>query len=75
MKPYLKYMDQFLQRKRVETPYIHRSSNLPRQKDHECIWNNTEVANQVLDHLHTLYYYRWCEKCIGSENDLLRLPR
>lgn len=74
MEPYLEYMDQFLQRKRVETPYVHRDSNKPRHKDQECIWKNQTTADRVLEILYTYDYYHWCRDCMGSEHDLLRLP-
>ncbi len=75
VKPYLELMDQFLQRKRIEIPYVHRDSNKPRHKDDECIWENPDVADRVLKILHSFDYYKWCKECIGSENDLLRVPR
>jgi hypothetical protein len=74
IEPYLEYMDQFLQRKRIETQYIHRESSYsPRNKATECIWKNDDVANRVLKILQTYDYYGWCQECLGSENDLLDL--
>jgi len=69
--PYLNYMSQFLQPKRIESTYVHRITNNPRDKSQECLWNNPEVAKRVLEILMTYDYYRWCAKCLGSENDLL----
>lgn len=71
IEPYLEYMDQYLQRKRIPMPYIHRSSNTPRIKATECIWKNTALAERVLKYLRGYDYYRWCQECLGTENDLL----
>jgi hypothetical protein len=70
--PYIDYMDQFLQRKRIETQYVHRSSSeLARNKAIECIWKNEDVANRVSKILQSYDYYGWCEACMGGANDLL----
>ena len=71
VEPYLEYMDQYLQRKRLKTQYIHRSSNSHRDRQQECIWKNEIVANAVLKILLSNNYFRWCHECIGSNNDLL----
>jgi hypothetical protein len=47
MEPYLEYMAERLQRKRIEAAYFHRDSNTPRDKGSECIWNDPDVAKQV----------------------------
>lgn len=70
IEPYLEYMDQYLQRKRIPTAYVHRTSNIPRIKTTECIWKNKHVADQVLKMLMVYDYYRWCRDCIGREHDL-----
>ena len=71
--PYLEYMSKFLQRRRLETSCIHRPTNDKRQKDKECIWNNKEVADRVLEILlKNVEYYSFCNECTGSDNDLLR---
>lgn len=69
--PYTDYMSQFLQRKRIESIYIHRETNKPRNKSAECIWNNPEVAERVLEILTSFDYYKFCDDCMGSQNDLL----
>ncbi len=71
IEPYLEYMDQFLERKRIETSYYHRDSNTPRKKDKECIWQHPEIKERVLEILYESDYYRWCNNCIGSENELV----
>ncbi len=71
MEPYLEYMDQFLERKRIETSYYHRDSNTPRKKDKECIWQYPDIKERVLKILYESDYYRWCKDCIGSENELV----
>jgi hypothetical protein len=69
--PYLEYIGQFLERKRIETDYIHRSTNPPRNKTNECIWQRPDMHQRVTGVLKRLEYYRFCEECMGSENDLL----
>jgi hypothetical protein len=72
VQPYVEYMDQILQRKRIEVDYVFRATNRDRKKNNECIWTNSEVANRTLAILLQSYdYYRWCDQCLGSENDLL----
>lgn len=71
MQPYLEYMDPLLERKRIQTPYIHRDSNQPRHKEKECIWENSKVAHRVRQILLGYDYYQWCDGCMGGENDLL----
>jgi hypothetical protein len=72
MEPYLEYMSERLQSKRIESTYVHRDSNKPHDKDGECIWNDPDVADQVRNILLDEYdYYAWCEECLGSQDDLL----
>lgn len=71
IEPYLHYMDRFLERKRIESNYVHRDSNEPRHKDKECVWKNQSVADRVRGILKEYDYYQWCQQCIGTENDLL----
>jgi hypothetical protein len=72
IEPYLEYMSKRLQRKRIESDYVHRDTNTPRNKDLECIWKEPHVANQVRDILLQEYdLYGWCEECMGSKDDLL----
>jgi hypothetical protein len=74
LEPYLDYMGERLQRKRMESLYVHRDTNQPRDKAHEYIWWNTQkdVATQVRAILLEKYdYYQWCDECLGSKNDLV----
>jgi hypothetical protein len=74
MEPYLEYMGERLQRKRIEASFFHRDSNTPRDKGSECIWNEPDVAKQVRAIMLAEYdYYGWCEECLGSKDDLLVL--
>jgi hypothetical protein len=73
VEPYLRYMGQRLQRRRIEAEFVFRPSNRPRNKAEECIFwkNNTELANQVREYLvETKDYFQFCDQCIGSENEL-----
>jgi hypothetical protein len=70
--PYLEYMGQFLERKRIETDYIHRATNAPRNKTNECIWEQIDVQKRVMRLLGRMDYYQFCNECMGSDDDLLR---
>jgi hypothetical protein len=72
IEPYLNYMSERLQRKRIESTYVHRDTNRPRNKSLECIWNEPDVATQVRDIMLQKYeLYGWCEECMGSKDYLL----
>jgi hypothetical protein len=72
IEPYLEYMSERLQRKRIESTHAHRDTNMPRDKKLECIWYEPDVANQVRDiMLQESDLYGWCNECMGSKDDLL----
>jgi hypothetical protein len=72
IEPYLEYMSERLQRKRIESNYVHRITNKAHNKISECIWNKPDVATQVRDILVQEYdFYGWCRECLGSKDDLL----
>ena len=71
IRPYLDYIGQFLERKRIENDYISRATNPTRNKTTECIWTRTDLHRQVRQLLTRLDYYRFCATCMGSEDDLL----
>jgi hypothetical protein len=71
IQPYLQYMGNILEKKRLETNYVHRDTNDPRHEETECIWNSTTISNQVLDILYEYEYYQWCKDCMDSESNLL----
>ena len=62
-----------LQRKRVENEYVHRETNLPRNKTDECLLQQPDVAAKVRDILLTEFeYYNFCDTCMSSpETNLL----
>lgn len=70
--PYLKYMSQYLQKRRFESgPYIQRETNRHRDKDSECVWKNPAIKKRVNDYLvKNVDYYKFCNECIGSENQI-----
>ena len=70
IEPYLDYMAQFLQPRRISKPYSHRISNIPRNKSSECIWNS-QKKQEVLNIMMKMPYYRFCNSCIGGKDDLL----
>jgi hypothetical protein len=72
IQPYLEYMSGKLQRKRIESTYVHRDTNKPRNKKDECIWKEPDVAEKVRNIMlkeHNLY--GWCNECMGSKDNLL----
>jgi hypothetical protein len=47
-----------------------------RNKSNECIWSRPDLLQKVGEHLlsgdgKAHHYYQFCNKCLGSENDLL----
>jgi hypothetical protein len=73
IEPYLEFMSKRLQRKRInDSTYFHRTTNKPRNKDLECIWNEPDVVTQVRDIMLQNYdFYGFCDECMGSKDDLL----
>jgi len=71
---YLDYAASKLQKKRIQSQYVHRDSNArKRDKGSECIWNDeyADVKEKVLKFLlKNVDYYKFCNQCLGSENDL-----
>jgi hypothetical protein len=68
---YVRHMSGILQPRRISSKYVHRDTNIPRDKDKECIWNNPEIAEEVNAILLKIPYYRFCNECMGSPDDLL----
>ena len=67
VEPYMAYMDERLQHKRIPATYMHRGTNKKRHKERECLYheNNTEIANKVTQYLvQKVPYYRWCHQCL-----------
>jgi hypothetical protein len=72
IEPYLNYIGQFLQPRRVRGQYVHAEYNRPRNKTEECIWNSPEkVKQEIIKIMMKMPYYRFCDRCIGSKDDLL----
>jgi hypothetical protein len=71
---YMKWVGEHLQRKRITANYNFRQTNAPRHKDSECVWTRNDVRQVIEEYLlETVDYYAFCDKCIGSEKDLLPL--
>lgn len=70
---YIKYMDRHLQRRRRAANYIFRKTNKNRSPKTECIWDNHITLQQVRQYLLQYDYYRFCDSCLNSRNDLLSL--
>lgn len=68
---YLDYMGKQLQARKITRPYIHRASNKPRDKEHECLLHDSSLQEKVKDWLvRNIPYYAYCNECLGSEDDL-----
>jgi hypothetical protein len=68
---YIEYMESRLQRKRVQSQYLFRATNRKRAKDEECIWERPKLLKQLREYLMEEFdYYRFCDHCIGSKQDL-----
>jgi len=76
--PYIQYMGDRLQRKRIENRYIHRDTNEVRNKDMECIWKMPDIERKVRDILVNSHgsqmgngFFHFCDVCMGTEKELL----
>jgi len=69
---YISYMGTKLQKKRFQSSYKYRPTNTPRNKSAECLLSNETARNAVEAYLITLDYYKFCNYCLGSADDLLR---
>jgi hypothetical protein len=70
---YIEYMAQILQERRVVvTQPVNRETNKKRDKSVECIWNMTDSEkSRLVDAMKEQWdFYDFCEKCMGSENEL-----
>lgn len=64
---YISYISQFLQRKRVENTYVHRDTNVPRNKKTECIWEDVDLQERARRRLLQNYeYFHFCNNCMNS---------
>lgn len=68
--PYVKHMEGILQGKRFPSTYRFRPFNRPRPRD-ECIWSNQTLVKEVRDIMMRNWdYFRFCDECIGSPDEL-----
>lgn len=70
---YVDYMGNILQNKRIDSKYIYRATNKPRNKNKECIWKQSnEFQYLVRQFLIEKYdFYRYCNSCTGSKDELM----
>jgi hypothetical protein len=73
IEPYINYMSQILQPRRIQGWHNHRDTNKPRNKTKECIWNRSEsFKDEVRDIMMRISpYNQFCNKCMESKDDLL----
>ncbi len=71
---YIDHMSTILNHRRFEsTPYVKRETNGERNKEDECIWYNDEVRAKVDKYLlEKIQYYQFCDRCMGSENEIAK---
>jgi hypothetical protein len=69
---YRNYMGTILQRKRVESNYVPRASNKPRDTSSECIWEQSEeFQNHVRDLVRDVFImHSFCHTCMGTVDEL-----
>jgi hypothetical protein len=73
LAPYIDYMTDRLQPKRFASDYTHRPSNQRRHRKDECIWHQSAAEQETLRQylIARFDYYRFCDQCLGTTNDLL----
>jgi len=73
IEPYINYMSQILQPRRIQGRHNHRDTNKPRNTTKECIWNRSEsFKDEVRDIMMRISpYNQFCNKCMKSKDDLL----
>ena len=71
---YIDHMAGILQHRRFEsTPYVKRETNKARNKSSECIWEDKRMYAKAEAHLIEKYdYYQFCDKCMGSVDEITR---
>ena len=68
---YIDYMGERLQERRfISEPYIKRETNKPRNKTNECLLQRPDLMNITKEFLLSFDYYKFCDSCIGSKNDI-----
>jgi len=68
---YMEYLSKKLLRRRIVITPTKRETNLPRDRDNECIWKRNDLMKQVENYLLSQEsYYKFCSQCLGSENDI-----
>lgn len=68
---YVSYMGDKMDQRRIQPDYIHRPSNMDRDKEHECLWHDSSLQLKVTEFLLATYeYYEFCHECMGSKNEL-----
>ncbi|KAL9190979.1 hypothetical protein ACHAXT_000685 [Thalassiosira profunda] len=71
---YIDHMAGILQHRRFESaPYVKRETNRARNKKNECIWSDEKAYAKAEAYLKETYdYYKFCDECLGSKNDITR---
>jgi len=71
---YHQYMSGRLEHRQIQSlPYIRQDTNSARNKEDECIWKRPDLVKKAEEHLVEKYdYYRFCQACMDSENDITR---
>uniref|UniRef100_A0A7S2EJK9 Uncharacterized protein n=1 Tax=Ditylum brightwellii TaxID=49249 RepID=A0A7S2EJK9_9STRA len=68
---YLDYISEKLQPKRIVSEYKKREVNAYRNITKECIWKRDELVKKAESYLlENVDYYKFCKRCLGSENDI-----
>ena len=68
---YMDYMKPKLQPRRITAKYAFHANNKKRDKGAECIWKDPALVAAVKKHLLDTYdYYKFCDRCLGTANDI-----
>eukprot|EP00588_Corethron_pennatum_P024088 CAMPEP_0194332262 /NCGR_PEP_ID=MMETSP0171-20130528/58560_1 /TAXON_ID=218684 /ORGANISM="Corethron pennatum, Strain L29A3" /LENGTH=174 /DNA_ID=CAMNT_0039094037 /DNA_START=202 /DNA_END=726 /DNA_ORIENTATION=- len=74
---YFAYMGERLQKKEVPDEYVHRDSNIARNKTKECLLKQgIEYKQKLVEYIMSsnsafFEYFQFCKECLKSDDDLL----
>jgi hypothetical protein len=80
MESYINYMGNHLRKRKIESQYYIRSTNKQRNKNDECLLSSNDKyatniqylneVRQLLMKIDTDGYYKFCDNCLGTQNEL-----
>ena len=67
---YKAVMDRLLEDRKMVGKVAKLETNLKRNMNEECIWKEPKVKVKVRDILLATDYFEFCDKCVGSNDDV-----